>query len=196
MRMLRAPGLALTAALLACAFAGCSDADGDEPAPRPTVSASPSPSASATEAAGTPVEPTLPAEAKEPTKAGARAFIAYYWDLINYAQETGEVTALRNASGAQCEGCKTGIAGIESLYDNNGYATGGQYKVTLVKINKLAPEKRALNAFEALISVTNQPQHIVNSDGSVQDLKSSTNRYVVVSLWAESRWSLEIMELQ
>ncbi|MBM9460505.1 hypothetical protein JK386_11375 [Nocardioides sp. zg-536] len=197
MRMLRAPGLALTAALLACALAGCSDADGKESSPRPSTStSSPTVPASSTPARSTPAEPELPAAADRPTKNGARAFIEHYWDLINYAQESGDVTALRQASSHTCEGCSTGITGIEALYREGGYTVGGQYSIDSIKINRLVASKNDIDAFEALLSVTNAPQQIVNGDGDVQRLKSSTNEVVVATLWSEGEWQLQVMEIK
>ncbi|WP_372492275.1 DUF6318 family protein, partial [Pimelobacter simplex] len=45
--------------------------------------------------------PVLPGAAKEASEEGARAFVGYYWELVNYAQATGDVRRLRRGAGAR-----------------------------------------------------------------------------------------------
>ncbi|NGZ99563.1 hypothetical protein G5V59_01935 [Nocardioides sp. W3-2-3] len=117
-------------------LAGCSDDEPDgQPSPSPSVSTtapvSPTPSAAPAK------EPVLPAAARQPTEAGARAFIAYYWDLINYAQVTGDVKALEKVSGPNCERCLAGIDAIRTLYESGGRLTDARYEVRQTSIRSL-----------------------------------------------------------
>ncbi|MBS4754432.1 hypothetical protein KG112_16615 [Nocardioides sp. zg-ZUI104] len=196
MRMLRAPGLALTAALLPLLVAGCNSADGDEPAPRPSTSSSPSASASPTESASTPVEPTLPAEAKEPTEAGARAFIAYYWELINYAQVTGDVAALARTSGPMCEGCNGGLQIIERLYGSGGYATGGAYDVEIDKLTRAEIAGTQEIAYQAALQVRNTEQVIVEGPEERSTQRPGRSDVLVYTLWVNDRWRMDVMDVQ
>ena len=85
---------AATALLVPLALAGCAE---DDPQPKlPSASAtSPTTTASATPDAA--VEPTLPPEAQGKDEAAAEAFVRYFWDLVNYAQETGDVKTLKSS---------------------------------------------------------------------------------------------------
>jgi Family of unknown function (DUF6318) len=71
-------------------------------------------------------EPPLPAAAKAPGKAGARAFVAYYIRLLNYASWTGDTTALR-ARGRGCGGCVDYARLFEKTYQNGGWFKGGAW---------------------------------------------------------------------
>ena len=37
----------------------------------------------------------MPAAAKRHTAAGAEAFVQFYWEMVNYAQRSGDVDGLR-----------------------------------------------------------------------------------------------------
>jgi uncharacterized protein DUF6318 len=71
-------------------------------------------------------EPTLPAAARAPGKAGAKAFVAYYIKLLNYAQHTGETNGLRRY-GPSCHGCKVYARLAEKTYRNGGWFQGGAW---------------------------------------------------------------------
>lgn len=118
----------VVALLLAVALAGCED---EEDPPEPIESSSePAPPSTSTTAEPTPtgpVEPTLPAEAAQPTRAGALAFVDYYWDVVNYAQHTGDVGPLKRISETNCSGCNGGIRYITKVYDRGGRIVGGDF---------------------------------------------------------------------
>jgi hypothetical protein len=50
--------------------------------------------------------PVRPAAARGVTLASAEQFVRYYSDLMNYAADTGDTTALLQASSPVCENCK------------------------------------------------------------------------------------------
>lgn len=109
--------------------AGCTD---DDPKPKfepPSSEAPPSATPSAT--AGS-VAPTLPASAKGTDAAAAEAFVAFYWDTVNYAQMTGDVAPLK-ALAHRCNGCDSGVEFIESAYADGGEIRGGDGKVSSLK---------------------------------------------------------------
>ncbi len=84
-------------ALLTAFVAGCDEDDGPTsipPSDSPSAPESSEPTEPTTTATPTetgPVEPTLPTDAEEESKAGVKAFVTYYWDVINYATKTGDV---------------------------------------------------------------------------------------------------------
>lgn len=124
--------LGVAAVLLTFGVAGCEDEDPADPIestrePIPPHSSSPTESTSPTDAG--PVEPSLPAEAEAETEAGAKAFVEYYWEVVNYARQTGEVDLLRNLSVPSCGGCNGGIESIERVYARGGRIAGGQFEV-------------------------------------------------------------------
>ena len=107
---------------LALGLAACSGSDADpEPAPPPT-SSSPSP-------ADGPAAPTMPPAARGTDAASAEAFVRFYWEMVDYAQSTGDTSGLVDASD-RCINCKNGVASIEKTYGTGGRIEGGQSQVT------------------------------------------------------------------
>ncbi|WP_344048277.1 DUF6318 family protein [Nocardioides panacihumi] len=68
----------------------------------------------------------MPDAAAAHTKAGAKAFMAYFWRVVNYAETTGDVKALKSTFVKGCGACEGGLAGIRAIYRNGGHVTGGQ----------------------------------------------------------------------
>ncbi|MGH3482763.1 MAG: DUF6318 family protein [Nocardioidaceae bacterium] len=74
-----------------------------------------------------PQEPPLPAAAKAPGKAGAKAFVAHYIELLNYAQHTGDGTSLLRY-GPSCSLCRSQARFATTTYRRGGWFRGGDWK--------------------------------------------------------------------
>lgn len=185
---------ALAASLTALALlAGCSD-DAPSPGdPSPTRTPTGTPATPTTEAAEKPTEPALPEAATKATEDGARAFITYYWDLINYAQVTGDVKALKQVSGPTCAGCARAVEAVEELYRSGGHAEGGEYALTIVRIKELTSSDREFYGMEAVLEVRNARQRIVR-DGDVEVSEPKTSRFTTYAIWVENAWRIDILE--
>lgn len=192
----RAVAAVIGVSVLSAGVAGCTGDDpgaGPSPSPSASVSTSVPPTPEPTAA---PVVPVLPAAAKEPTEAGARAFIAYYWALINYAQVTGDVKGLEGVSGPNCDGCRGGINAIEEVYRAGGHASGGEYSAI---VERLKPAKFATpdaRAYEGLVHVRNDAQIITRADGSTRTLDPTRNTITVYLLWIGSSWRMDVLVVQ
>jgi hypothetical protein len=123
---------AMAAALVAGAsLAGCSD-DSDDPPDSglPAESEVTEPTSSPTDSEPTeptgPRPPQLPDAATAPGKAGAKAFVAYYIRLLNYASWTGDTQALRSRA-PDCTGCGSYARLYEKTYRNGGWFKGGAW---------------------------------------------------------------------
>ncbi len=194
MRSLRA---ALAASLAALALlAGCTDDDSSPRDPDSTRTPTGKPETPTSEAAEKPTEPTLPDAATKATEDGARAFITYYWDLINYAQVTGDVRALKRASGPRCKGCNSGISAIRDHYASGGRIEGGEYAVQILKINELKDPAGSGFAFEAKLDARNADQLIVNGDRTEDREPAGQTTAVVATVWTSEHWRLEAMEIR
>jgi hypothetical protein len=73
-----------------------------------------------------PQEPLMPDAAKASGKQGAKAFVAYYIELLNYASWTGDTTAVREY-GPRCRGCRADANLFESTYREGGWFKGGKW---------------------------------------------------------------------
>lgn len=184
---------AAVAAAVLLLVAGCSDGD---PSPRdPSSTWSPTGTMETpTSAAPDPVEPELPAAAKEASEAGARAFIGYYWELINYAQVTGDVKALRAVSGKTCEGCQRAIRAVSELYSAGGRAEGGEYAIKVERVKDVSPKDQSAYGIEIALTARNAEQTIYRSDGNEEAVAPKDSTFVAYLIWVNSAWRTDVLE--
>lgn len=62
--------------------------------------------------------------------AASKAFVRYYWDVVSYAQVSGDTGRLRELSFEQCEPCSAGVDTIDEVYDAGGSIKGGRFRVS------------------------------------------------------------------
>jgi hypothetical protein len=104
------------AALLGCANSGPSSSG---PVVQPTTAAT----------SAKPTPPALAAAATAHSRAGAAAFTEYWFSLLSYGIETGEVADLQKTSDPECTVCKNAVSTIEDNYNDGGSLQGGVYTV-------------------------------------------------------------------
>ena len=118
--------------------------------PTPTLPTSPS-----TTAVSGPAAPTMPAAARGADAAAAEAFVRFYWEMVNYAQVTGDTSTLRSL-GQGCVTCEQGIDSIESIYRKGGRIRGGSGTATHLQTSFLADPKGPRAVVEFTLTNTNQ----------------------------------------
>lgn len=116
-------------------LAGCSEEPPDPVGEPTTSSTSPShPTPTTAGPSDIPTEaPPLPEAATKPTRAGARAFIHHYIDLLNYAALTGDVRDFR-AAAHDCGGCDDYVRLYRSLYAKGGWIKGREWRITTLSL--------------------------------------------------------------
>ncbi len=188
----------LVAALALCSAAllvGCED----EPEPKfePTESAQTSetttePTEAETTDAG-PVVPELPDEATEPTKAGAEAFVEYYWEVVSYSVMTGDLQQLADLSAETCEGCLGGIGFIRTIYKKGGSIDAGPYR--LLRIDDTWFDDGEFIAFEGT-AVTRSTLHVIRIPGrKTQRLEPVTEHDRMTLNFVDGAWRVDILEV-
>ena len=147
-------GLAVVLVLGGCA--GSNDDPGAEAAESSSSSASPSSTAGVSEdasesASATPTRtaslaaaykpasaegpaenvplPVMPELAKQESSEGLREFARYWYALLNYSFETGNVDSLKQVSGADCVLCKRAYEMLDIGYENEDWILGGKFVV-------------------------------------------------------------------
>jgi hypothetical protein len=132
-------------AILALAFlgtvliTGCTpNPEASHPSPQPTAApTTPEASTTATPTTTPPAgPPERPAAAEGLTLAAAEAFVHYYSDLMNYASDTGDGTALLSASDSGCENCKVYADFVKKSNAANGLLTG-DYHEHITEVSEL-----------------------------------------------------------
>lgn len=124
-------------AMLVLGLGGCADenspaATGDQP-----------------DAASSVLPSALPAPERAPlaadrSPAGAQAFVRYWFQTLDYATQTGDISRLTAASDPSCKPCEGAIAVVRESYSDGGYLQGGTYKVRAVAAEEFAPVERPM----------------------------------------------------
>ncbi|WP_408899224.1 DUF6318 family protein [Nocardioides sp. R1-1] len=183
--------------LLIVGVTACSD---DEPAPHdPSSTWSPTGTmeAPSSTAAAVPVEPRLPDAAREASEAGARAFIAYYWELVNYAQVTGDVKALRAASSLNCAGCNAGIRGVRERRRSGQRVVGGPHEAAIKMLEKLQTDSGDLNGYHAVVVARHDEQTAIGADGSEDVRAAGESTFDMYLIWVDqSGWRTDILDVK
>ncbi|HWJ67560.1 MAG TPA: DUF6318 family protein [Nocardioides sp.] len=193
MPTLRAAALGLVAVL---ALSACSDDGPDAGDPMSTWTPSGTiekPSETPTQK---PTEPALPNAATKATEAGARAFIKYYFDLINYAQATGDVGALRSLSGPNCDACAGITKNLRDLYKNDGRIEGGTNAVTILKAAELSDPAGSAFGYRLELEVAHDAQTIYRPSAPDDDRPAGSDNLTAALFWADnSRWRLDVLKV-
>jgi hypothetical protein len=124
-------GTACAAWGVACAIALTSCSGGDDPAGGLTPRSSPATTSTQATSSSPPPEPgppQLPALARQHTNAGAKAFVRYYIDVLNYAYQRLEPRALARLSSRSCVFCEALITVVRRLRTDGGYQDGGRWQ--------------------------------------------------------------------
>jgi hypothetical protein len=138
--------LAAVAVSVSVLVGGCTQDAGPKPSPLPSTTKSASPTSRA------PTPPVMPAEAKGTSAKSAELFARQYVDLINYASQTGNTTALRAASTEECSTCKVVAAEIERPYKKGGHLEGGAWTTGDPSVGLASNRSNALISFPVRIS--------------------------------------------
>jgi hypothetical protein len=183
-RRLRVASLAVVAAA-ALALSGCnsgSDPNTGGTSPSPSASAStsvtstatPSPAASYKpadangRAQNVPV-PVLPEVAKTETKEGLEAFAAYWFEQVNFAYESGDVTGVQAVTSPNCEFCSNITSSLTTNYKNGRWLAGGKIAVPATSTTF---ERASDGNYQVIVQVTQQTITYHDPDGS--EFRSAT----------------------
>jgi serine/threonine protein kinase, bacterial len=74
-------------------------------------------------------QPTLPSAPTAPTREGATSFVQYWFDLLNYADATGDPAPVLAAGIPGCKVCASDADAIRAAYRDGGSLRGGRYVV-------------------------------------------------------------------
>jgi hypothetical protein len=88
-------------------------------------------------AAAAPTPPAMPGAARAHTRAGAKAFVRYFWDVVDYAQATGDTSPITSISVPGCRGCEGGRRGIDAVYRAGGVIRGGRTSLSHASVDWL-----------------------------------------------------------
>lgn len=135
------PVAALLGMICLVATTACSGDSAADPAPSKTptsavVTTSSSPAATTP---ATPKPPEMPSLAKEKSTAGAKAFVRYYVEALNYSWTVGRGTFLRTLSTRSCGACQDLADVIDRFAAHGGYQRGAEWRVDAITLVPTQP---------------------------------------------------------
>jgi hypothetical protein len=157
------------------------------PSPTPTVTtAVPTPSSS-------PTAPVMPEAAREHTEAGAKAFVEYFWEVVDYAGTTLDSSALRKLAADDCVGCQGAVDFVDQMRAGGATFVGATTHVTNLAFDTvmLGAQERT----EVVFDVTT-PEQTADYPGSVNDERyAATTTHTRFYLKAVARgWRVVLWE--
>jgi hypothetical protein len=199
-RRLRTATLAVVAAA-ALALTGCNS--GDEPnnggatspsasesatpstTPTPTPAAAYKPADATGRAQNVPV-PVLPEVAKTETKEGAMAFASYWFNVLSYSYESGDVALLDSLTPPSCAACQKSKEAIRAWHSDGRWLVGGQITTPAVETTfSRDPEGK----YQVAVQVHQVPLSYIRSDGTVARTDTQTDdrgNLLIVSFSSDS----------
>lgn len=126
-------------------------------------------------------------------KAGAKAFVEYYWDVVEHAQLTGDVSVLKTLSYPTCAACQSGIRDLAKKAPQIRNATGGDMTVIRASVHMFRAESE--RTFQVDYSVHNTRQVITLKSGRKEIYAAETSKYrSTVSLDTDGEWRMGFIE--
>lgn len=139
------------------------------PTPSPTPSAVYKPADAAGPAQNVPV-PVMPELAKTETKEGLEAFTRYWFDLLNYAYQTGDVAGLESVTNPSCDYCSKLTASLTTNYQGDRWLAGG--KIT-TPASTTSFERSSDGNFQVILQVLQTPISYYETGG--KEFRAASN---------------------
>ena len=123
---------------------GCTGAtDPADPTPPPTpraTTSTPSPTPTPTPSSGpaTPTPPVMPPAAKAHTKAGAKAFVRYFWQVVDFAGTTLDSRPLVRLTADGCLGCTGAVDFVDDMRRGGATFHGAHTQVSNIHMAELS----------------------------------------------------------
>ncbi|MGP4032938.1 DUF6318 family protein [Pseudarthrobacter sp. 1C304] len=139
------------------------------PTASPTPSATPTPTASykpadaSGRAENVPV-PVLPEAAKAETKEGAIAFAAYWFSLLSYGYETGDLAPLEAVTSPACGPCEKAKSVIRAWHAEGRWLIGGKITTPSVSSEFIRDED---STYQVAVQAQQTPLTYMRQDASV-----------------------------
>jgi hypothetical protein len=131
------------------------------PTPKPTPVYKPADAKGRAQNVPVPVKPAL---ADKNTKEGLEAFAKYWYALLNYGFETGDLSPIRSITGASCAMCGKIFPGVVKWNSSGRWVEGASIKVQAAqsKFVEVVPGQR-----QVAIQSEQEAGTLRNADGSV-----------------------------
>jgi hypothetical protein len=157
------------------------------PSPTPTPSAVYKPADANGKAQNVPV-PVLPEAAKAETKEGLEAFARYWYELMNYAYETGNLAPVSAVSGSNCASCSKVRDTIIAWNSDGQWIEGG---ALIVQSADTKYVRDPSGNYQVVVQYRRQAIAYHLADGSVEESSPKTSLLadIVIAKYTSGRWT-------
>lgn len=156
------------------------------PTPTPTPTASYKPADASGRAQNVPV-PELPEAAKAETKEGLEAFARYWFQLLSYGYETGDVSRMVDITNPVCRSCERAKVVITGWHDAGRWIVGGMTQTPSVSTTfDVAPDGN----YQVAVQVSQVSISYYNADGSLHqsDPKPEDTGNLMLAVFRDGAW--------
>lgn len=156
----------------------------------PSATATPTPSYKPADASGkaqnVPV-PVLPEVAKSETKEGLEAFAKYWFEVLSYGYETGDVSRLNELTSSGCESCEHAKEVITGWHSEGRWLTGG--RVTTPAVSTTFKVARDGN-YQVAVQAAQESLSYFNADGTLssKDPKPEDTGNLMLATFSKGFW--------
>ncbi|MSR98338.1 hypothetical protein FYJ28_05805 [Arthrobacter sp. BL-252-APC-1A] len=130
----------------------------------------------------------MPEEAKVESKEGLIAFARYWYELVNYGYETGDVEPVRAVSGPDCTDCNRYFDVVQRGYRDEDWMAGAMIDFRSVHSDYvLTPD----GLYQVLIQFTQEPIEFFGPEGAEYGVDPGSDAPVVQILEArfqDEKW--------
>jgi len=156
--------------------------------PTPTPTASYKPADASGRAQNVPV-PVLPEAAKAETKEGLEAFARYWFQLLSYGYETGDLAPLSVVTSNDCNPCGKAKDVINSWNADGKWLVGGKLTTPSVSTDFIiGPDAK----YQVVVQAHQSPLTYVRKDGSVarSDAQADDTGNLLFISFTDGAWKL------
>lgn len=183
--MRRVSLVVLACALLGMTLAACDD-DTDSGTAPPSTAAPTSTSPTSDDPPDDVAPPVMPAAAREKTTAGAKAFVKYYIDVLNYGFTHNSSEGVRELATRECDVCERFADSIDKNLRRGGGQTGGQWTPTKIWMLTNTAQQPTVTLAEMRVATG----YYVESQGGVRHpIRSKTLKYEFWIAWHQGSWA-------
>lgn len=166
-----------------------SQTDSPSATPTPTVAAVYRPADATGRAQNVPV-PVLPEVAKTETKEGAVAFARYWFEVLSYSYEAGELSLLESLTPESCGPCIKSAEAIRAWHSEGRWLVGGQ--ITTPAVDTTFSKDEA-GKYKVSVQVHQIPLSYVRADGTVAhtDPQGADQGNLLIISYGSDSWRLD-----
>ncbi|MHA7297588.1 DUF6318 family protein [Pseudarthrobacter sp. MDT3-1] len=161
------------------------------PSATPTPTATPAyvPASASGRAQNVPV-PVLPEVAKTETKEGAIAFARYWFEVLSYSYETGELSLHESLTPQTCAPCQKSAEAIRAWHSEGRWLVGGQISTPAVDTTFSRDEA---GKYKVSVQVHQIPLSYVRADGTVAhtDPQGADQGNLLILSYSSDSWRLD-----